>query len=634
MAEEEYLDSELSDRQKKEIAKWFLLNSPAVEIQFVSKDLRPAADEELLSPYIEEFCCTLDAEILKYVGEAYPKGICSVYCVNGKDVEGPGSNFELVVVISAVRNSPKNFCNGSWRSVWNIEFRDDVQMLGIRGKIQATDDSAFSIANIIRYHEAEYLASLEVINVSLFTVKYLNFGVPTLTVMFDRHPIQICHIPLSRKEICGTSHKHFLDPFSGYVGGAQEWRNFNGHLVNCDTWMNIHLPVVICTSKVIDKVQEETKSHSGMVSGYILFITAEIKQLPVRTRMATAMVEESNFEDDQLASMTTEDILRASRLLDNEIRILKEELQRTNLELDSYKEKIKENQEKIKLNKQLPYLVGNIVEILEMNPEDEAEEDGANVDLDSQRKGKCVVLKTSTRQTIFLPVVGLVDPDKLKPGDLVGVNKDSYLILDTLPSEYDSRVKAMEVDEKPTEDYNDIGGLEKQIQELVEAIVLPMTHKERFQKLVSGSREVQRTMLELLNQLDGFSSDERIKVIAATNRADILDPALMRSGRLDRKIEFPHPSEEARARILQIHSRKMNVHPDVNFEELARSTDDFNGAQLKAVCVEAGMLALRRDATEVLSLSLSLSPLTHTHARARAHKLACIHLVSYLIGAN
>ncbi|CAH9073825.1 unnamed protein product [Cuscuta epithymum] len=399
--------------------------------------------------------------------------------------------------------------------------------------------------------------------------------------------------------------------------------------------------------------------------------------------MATPMAEDSNFEDDQLASMSVEDVIRASRLLDNEIRIMKEEVQRTNLELDSFKEKIKENQEKIKLNKQLPYLVGNIVEILEMNPEEDGEEDGANIDLDSQRKGKCVVLKTSTRQTIFLPVVGLVDPDKLKPSDLVGVNKDSYLILDTLPSEFDSRVKAMEVDEKPTEDYNDIGGLEKQIQELVEAIVLPMTHKERFQKLgvrppkgvllygppgtgktlmaracaaqtnatflklagpqlvqmfigdgaklvrdafqlakekspciifideidaigtkrfdseVSGDREVQRTMLELLNQLDGFSSDDRIKVIAATNRADILDPALMRSGRLDRKIEFPHPTEEARARILQIHSRKMNVHPDVNFEELARSTDDFNGAQLKAVCVEAGMLALRRDATEV-----------------------------------
>ena len=68
----------------------------------------------------------------------------------------------------------------------------------------------------------------------------------------------------------------------------------------------------------------------------------------------------------------------------------------------------------------------------------------------------------------------------MKPGDLVGVNKDSYLILEKLPAEYDSRVKAMEVDARPTEDYNDIGGLDKQIQELQEAVVLPMTHKEKF----------------------------------------------------------------------------------------------------------------------------------------------------------
>jgi hypothetical protein len=122
---------------------------------------------------------------------------------------------------------------------------------------------------------------------------------------------------------------------------------------------------------------------------------------------------------------------------------------------------------------------------------------------------------------------------------------------------------------------------------------------KRFDSELSGDREVQRTMLELLNQLDGFSSDDRIKVIAATNRADILDPALLRSGRLDRKIEFPHPNEEARARIIQIHARKMSVSPDVNYEELARSTDDFNAAQLKAVCVEAGILALRRDGVEV-----------------------------------
>jgi len=106
-------------------------------------------------------------------------------------------------------------------------------------------------------------------------------------------------------------------------------------------------------------------------------------------------------------------------------------------------------------------------------------------------------------------------------------------------------------------------------------------------------------MLELLNQMDGFQPSAMIKVIAATNRVDILDPALLRSGRLDRKIEFPHPNEEARARIMQIHSRKMNVNKDVNFEELARCTDDFNGAQLKAVCVEAGMIAMRREGTEL-----------------------------------
>ncbi|CAM9238550.1 unnamed protein product, partial [Hapterophycus canaliculatus] len=123
---------------------------------------------------------------------------------------------------------------------------------------------------------------------------------------------------------------------------------------------------------------------------------------------------------------------------------------------------------------------------------------------------------------------------------------------------------------------------------------------KRFGGEQSGDREVQRTMLELLNQLDGFSSNDKIKVIAATNRPDVLDPALLRSGRLDRKIELPHPSEEARGRIIQIHSRKMNVDKsDVNFEELARSCDDFNGAQLKAVCVEAGMLALRREAEQI-----------------------------------
>lgn len=133
--------------------------------------------------------------------------------------------------------------------------------------------------------------------------------------------------------------------------------------------------------------------------------------------------------------------------------------------------------------RQLPYLVGNVVELLDLDPTAESSEEGANIDLDATRVGKSAVIKTSTRQTIFLPLIGLVDSDKLKPGDLIGVNKDSYLVLDTLPAEYDSRVKAMEVDEKPTEQYTDVGGLDKQIEELVEAIVWPMKEAERFKKI-------------------------------------------------------------------------------------------------------------------------------------------------------
>ena len=110
--------------------------------------------------------------------------------------------------------------------------------------------------------------------------------------------------------------------------------------------------------------------------------------------------------------------------------------------------------------------------------------------------------------------------------------------------------------------------------------------------------------------MDGFSSDSRIKVIAATNRPDILDPALLRSGRFDRKVELPNPNEEARAKILQIHSKKLVLNREsrrwgarssrgVNFEEIARCTEDFSGAMLRAVCVEAGMLALRRGASAI-----------------------------------
>lgn len=404
--------------------------------------------------------------------------------------------------------------------------------------------------------------------------------------------------------------------------------------------------------------------------------------------MAQKTLEDLLVDEDPLADLpediknaTAQEIINKARILENEVKRLASESRDVIQQQNKTKKRIQDNEEKIKLNKQLPYLVGNVVEVLDA-PIDE-NNGPLNVETPVS-KGKVAVIKTSTRQTIYLPVPGLVDANALRPGDLIGVNKDSFLILDTLPPEYDARVKAMEVDEKPTEEYSDIGGLDKQILELVEAVVLPVTRKKDFEALgikppkgvllygppgtgktlmaracarqtdscflklagpqlvqmfigdgaklvrdafalakekapaiifideldaigtkrfdsdISGDREVQRTMLELLNQLDGFTSSENVRVIAATNRIDILDPALLRSGRIDRKIEFPHPNEEARARILQIHSRNMNVSPDVNYEELARCTDDFNGAQLKAVCIEAGMTALRREAVQMI----------------------------------
>jgi len=108
-----------------------------------------------------------------------------------------------------------------------------------------------------------------------------------------------------------------------------------------------------------------------------------------------------------------------------------------------------------------------------------------------------------------------------------------------------------------------------------------------------GDSEVQRTMLELLNQLDGFEPAQNIKVIMATNRIDILDAALLRPGRIDRKIEFPHPTQHSRATIMKIHSRKMNLLRGLDLHVIAGKMSNSSGAECKGVCTEAGMFALR-----------------------------------------
>lgn len=388
--------------------------------------------------------------------------------------------------------------------------------------------------------------------------------------------------------------------------------------------------------------------------------------------------------EGELGELSDEQVQSRVRMYENNLRLMRNEYLDVEHDCAKLLGKTNDSTDKVTKNKVLPYLVSNIVEVIDVESEAQDSGEGAT-ELTTQVSGKCVIIKTTTRQTIFLPVPGFIEPEDLKPGELVGVNKDSFLIYEKLPAEYDSRIKSMELEEKPTEEYTDIGGLDKQIEELREAVVLPITHAEKFTsigieppkgllmhgppgtgktmlaracasqsdssflklagpqlvqmfigdgaKIVrdafalakekaptiifideldaigtkrfdsgkNGDREVQRTMLELLNQLDGFSSDTRIKVIAATNRPDILDPALLRSGRLDRKIEFPMPNEEARQQVLQIHSRKMNCsRKDINFKELARSTEDFNCAQVKAVCVEAGMCALRRNSKIVV----------------------------------
>ena len=392
-----------------------------------------------------------------------------------------------------------------------------------------------------------------------------------------------------------------------------------------------------------------------------------------------------NKKVEEVRDLPLDQIKQKIKSVEARTQYYRGEINKMKVDIKKFNARIKENKSKLLIQTGLPHLVSTVAEIFDIeNQEDDQEGSGLKQKEIYKKQTKGAIIKTSTRNTIFLPVIGFIEPEELKPLELVGVNKDTFLIYEKLPPEYDSRVRVMELDTKPTEKYTDMGGVDKQIQELEEAIVFPLEKKHLFDaigikppkgvlmfgppgtgktmlaravaarvkatflklagsqlvqayigdgaKMVRdafalarekaptivfideidavglkrsggdghGSQEVQRTMLELLNQLDGFSSSDDVKVIAATNRADVLDPALLRSGRLDRKIEFPMPNEEGRAKILEIHSRNMHYNnKTINFKEFARMTDDFNGAMLKAVCVEAGMIALRRGGSEV-----------------------------------
>ena len=226
----------------------------------------------------------------------------------------------------------------------------------------------------------------------------------------------------------------------------------------------------------------------------------------------------------EVDGLTVPQIQARMRMEKENARHSTNELRRLQDEVADVKARIAENDEKIKVNKQLPYLVSTVVEVRGrarfLRPRARARPHFSNGKIpffpsplppsptpfpptltpssssappqiidapkDADEGGpvkKACVIKTTSRKTVFLPIPGLIDVDTIKPGDLVGVHNETHLIFEKLPVDYDARVKSMEVDEKPKDDYSDVGGCDKQIQELQEAIVLPLTHADRFKKL-------------------------------------------------------------------------------------------------------------------------------------------------------
>ncbi|KAI3996373.1 hypothetical protein MKX01_026841 [Papaver californicum] len=293
------------------------------------------------------------------------------------------------------------------------------------------------------------------------------------------------------------------------------------------------------------------------------------------------------------------------------------------------------------------------------------------------------IVSSSIGPEYYVGIMSFVDRDQLEPGCAILMHSKALSVVGLLQDDVDPMVSVMKVEKAPLESYADIGGLDAQIQEIKEAVELPLTHPELYEdigikppkgvilygepgtgktllakavanstsatflrvvgseliqkylgdgpKLVrelfrvaddlspsivfideidavgtkrydahsGGEREIQRTMLELLNQLDGFDSRGDVKVILATNRIESLDPALLRPGRIDRKIEFPLPDTKTRRHIFQIHTSRMTLADDVNLEEFVMTKDEFSGADIKAICTEAGLLALRERRMKV-----------------------------------
>ena len=127
---------------------------------------------------------------------------------------------------------------------------------------------------------------------------------------------------------------------------------------------------------------------------------------------------------------------------------------------------------------------------------------------------------------------------------------------------------------------------------------------KRIEVGTSGEREVQRTFMQFLAELDGFKNLGHVKIIGCTNRKDILDSAILRPGRLDRLIEVPLPGKEGVKQIFKIHTKKMTLNKKINLDKVLKKMEQFSGAEIKAVCTEAGYFAIRNKRTEIKEADL------------------------------
>ncbi|PVD25536.1 hypothetical protein C0Q70_13192 [Pomacea canaliculata] len=317
-------------------------------------------------------------------------------------------------------------------------------------------------------------------------------------------------------------------------------------------------------------------------------------------------------------------LLKLERIKD--YLLLEEEFIRNQERLKPQEEKHEEERSKVDELRGTPMSVGNLEEIIDDNH---------------------AIVSTSVGSEHYVSILSFVDKDQLEPGCSVLLNHKVHAVVGVLSDDTDPMVTVMKLEKAPQETYADIGGLDSQIQEIKESVELPLTHPEyyeemgikppkgvilygppgtvrelfrvaeehapsivfideidavgtkRYESNSGGEREIQRTMLELLNQLDGFDSRGDVKVIMATNRIETLDPALIRPGRIDRKIEFPLPDEKTKRRIFTIHTSRMTLSDDVNIDDYVMSKDDLSGADIKAICTEAGLLALRERRMKV-----------------------------------